>query len=397
MSGKLHGLQRLRDPRPETGAHEGRSRKPQPIDSPLQTEEGIFLTHGETPPQDSEVYMGGDKPYKVKENGYGVSNHYAYTMHDGNAHTVVHNVPHPHLRRSNVAIAGLTAWKTRPDAGFYGLVDQALLAKGHETIRIGAEGSAPSQHPSFLKKLSSLAFINLETSINNANQIVAHRLGNSDADPERLIAIGDSRGDMGGQGLGMTVYGDFIAGCFPKEVAGRLGAEKTAIKQVPNELLELLGGIATYKPHEAVELLNTVSLHPRAVLHQLMTWPTLKSGHAGKIAQRADPTVPMLLTKFDKDSASMPYDEPQHLAHRADTIVELLRGGHMTIIHKTIRQALLARLDNMVEQRGLDGSFDKVDFDVVRTAHHELLSDRLLKITRIGGQLAASSLTRAAA
>ncbi len=270
-----------------------------------------------------------------------------YVMADGNAYE--REFARPADPRSDTAIADTTPWLVGRK-GFSEKVNGRFNDMGYPTIFVNPAGDALSA--------------TLRTSAHNMDSVVRHTLQNSDLRPT-VLGYGSSRAAAVALGLSDMEYTDVIAPCFPS--VPKVEELPGVIAQAGYEALELGKHAARIGPGGIAGHRRTFSTSPSDWLHYLKVIPKLWNGDAGRLSW-ANRDTPTHITLFDQDGWSQPEVWQIMQGDRPRTTITTLGGRHMRIPDPRVLAGPFHRFSVLAEMRGIDGSFEDVDFEAVAEA-----------------------------
>lgn len=295
------------------------------------------------------------------------------TMEDGTPYPVVTGTPQECV--SDTAVVFSTAWMTSTK-GHNRHTFHRIMRHGYPVIMIGPESQLRNKQQSMPSRLLDAPQMSLPRTVHNMNRILDEKLSlMDDIRKNEIIVLGESRGAMTGFGFDVEqysgdrtiVYADLTAPCF---------ARKPALSEMPSIALQLVPEIATLGKL-GIELFGiklvrqkfgTLHDDPEYYLKEIIKTWNLMNGHAGQLAKATRPETAMHLRTFKSDGWSQTEEWEKALAHKQNLCIEVSSGFHLDIAQSSTLKKIGARLTNLAQQRGYDGSFENVDFEEVLSA-----------------------------
>ncbi|HEX5798363.1 MAG TPA: hypothetical protein VFX79_03325 [Candidatus Saccharimonadales bacterium] len=308
---------------------------------------------------DEEAYRGGMtrlEAYTITAKGAPEGEAPPQTRHRYHART---NTPN-HLG-SDARVDATTPWTTR-EKGFNERFMSGLNDRDYATMLVEPRGSAIRA--------------GLAGSADNINYIGHisrnYRSTSESLRPDRSLYAGRSRAAAIGFGV-LSNYSDLTAPCFVRP--GSLKELPEDALQLTLEAVELLKHLASIGIGEAVSQRRTFSAHPVDLINTVLAIPSLRNGDAGKLF-RSGSAKALHITMFDKDGWSQPDEVMTMAGERPDTYLSLLSGRHMALAKPEVEQASLDRFSALADMRGVDGSFDDVDFEEIARIQPDIDTER---------------------
>lgn len=328
--------------------------------------------------RDEEAYRGGTtclEAYMITEktpddNGEVIELSYLYNVRS--------NMP-AHLR-SDTRVWSTTAWTTR-EGGFNRKVMEGLNDIGYATSFVEPEG-----------KSISASLQDAAKHINYIRAVADQRRGDDKLSTDTAAYIGPSRAAAVGLGVTGLAYSDLSASCFVKP--RKLSQLPEDAIQLGVEGWELFKHAVTLSPKELVEHRSTFSFHPVDFMHTVLAIRHLRSGQTGTMLRGNDAGA-VNLTLFNKDGWSQHEDTEEEAGNKSNIHTAVLDGRHLSLAHPLVIQAAFDRFDTIAQMRGLDGGFDKVDFETVAGIRPRF-DERRSTLGSITGRLGVDKVLRTA-
>jgi hypothetical protein len=209
------------------------------------------------------------------------------------------------------------------------------------------------------------------------HKIADEELETMGVDPDKAIAIGDSRGAMVGLGMAVDKYSygrkvpyiDITAACAPRQfklkewprVLAQLGVEAAHMSEFAIEYGKR-GQIGRY-------LASILPADPAHGLNAIRTLPGLVNGDTGRLFDATAIETYIHCEEFTGDYWSQIEEWKARFTDRPNANLEIYAGSHISgIVKSQTRRRKLARLDVLSEARGFDGSFADLDINSLVTS-----------------------------
>lgn len=317
-------------------------------------------------------------------------------MDDGTPYPIVTGLPKE--PRSDTAIVYSTAWLTSTK-GHNRHTLHRMMRHGYPTVMIGPEGQLRNRDQNFLGRLLDARHMSLTRTSFNMNRVLDKKLNNMDVRGEEIITLGESRGAMTGFGFDTEEYSgdrrarysDLTAPCF---------ARKPLLEEADDIAAQLLSEIKTlgklgvdlFSNKMLRQKSGTLHKDPEYYLKEVIKAWNLMNGQAGDLARAGRPDTPMHIRVFESDGWSQANDWEILFENRPQVKIERATGFHLDIAEPTTLGRISARLQNLAEQRGFDGSFEQVNFDAVIEAGETVSRpDRKITVPFIGKRAVRSA------
>lgn len=262
----------------------------------------------------------------------------------------------PNQPESEVPIIATSAWSISTH-GHNERVMRNMVRAGNYVMFLGSEGSfRPNQKP---EPISPIRLENSAAAVLNFAYHTADELNQEghDIEQSKRIVIGESRGGMTAMGIAAldnefgqeVILADLTAPCLPRKM--KLGDISRLINQIsgePKEIIRLGGSLALSR---LIHYPSTIDPHPESLKHQIASGPALFSGDSGELARHIRKDLPMHITVFENDFASMPDDWSEIFKDHPDVRITPLSGSHLTLADPETLKYIIAR--NKATQRQL--------------------------------------------
>ena len=291
---------------------------------------------------------------------YGSIEAYVATMDDVSQTQYDILVCEPSELKSDTAIVATTAWWTHLDLEHNLKMVRGAMRLGHYVLMVGPPKGLAQKDMS----LSKAAY--------DMHRILDIQLPNTDARPDAVFVVGDSRAAMVGMGMGVDTYSrkrsvpyaDLKAACVARpfsltewpRVIAQLGVEALSFGEFALEYGRR-GQIANY-------IKSLLPSDPTHIHNSLRILPSLVSGQAGKLFDLSSPDMHLRLDQYKKDYWAQISEWERKFSERDNGLLVIKDGTHCSgLARSASRRGTLARLGRIQEIRGFDGSFETINFN----------------------------------